>query len=134
MLEQKSHVLHTLRLRIIEDDHDSADSLARLMRLAGHAVAVAYTGHVGLLMAQRHPPDVVLLDIGLPRLDGYQVAKELRGREGTKDALIIAVTGYGNAGDVARSREAGFDLHLIKPVSTEELLAVLREGATRRER
>lgn len=130
MIEQQSkQVSHTLRLLIIEDDHDSADSLARLMRLAGYDVEVAYTGHVGLLMAQRQPPDVVLLDIDLPRLDGYRVAAELRSREQTKDAFIIAVTGHGNPGDVERAREAGFDLHLLKPVRTEELLAVLRDTA-----
>ena len=133
MIEQPQQVLLALRLLIIEDEHDSADSLARLMRLAGHSVEVAYTGHVGLLMAQRQPPDVVLLDIGLPRLDGYRVAAELRNREQTKDALIIAITGHGNPGDVESAREAGFDLHLLKPVRTEELLAVLRGAAARKQ-
>src|SRR3954454_8350293 len=83
-----------LQVLVIEDNKDAADSLARLVRLGGHHVQVAYSGQVGLLMAQQQPPDVVLLDIGLPRVDGYQVVERLRSRPETQDALIIAVTRY----------------------------------------
>lgn len=116
----------SLQVLIVEDNHDAADGLARLVRLGGHQVQVAYSGAVGLLIAQQQNPDVILLDIGLPRVDGYQVIEKLRARPETKDALIVAVTGYGQASDRQRSRDAGFDLHLVKPIQTEKLLALLR--------
>jgi len=119
-----------LQVLVIEDNKDAADSLARLVRLGGHQVQVAYSGQVGLLLAQQQTPDVILLDIGLPRVDGYQVVEQLRSQPETEDALIIAVTGYGQASDRQRSKAAGFDLHLVKPIKTEHLLALLRGDPT----
>jgi CheY-like chemotaxis protein len=115
-----------LKILVVEDEHDTADSLARLLRLGGHQVEVAYSGQIALLLAKRHQPDCVLLDLGLPRVDGYQVVRQLRSQPETRDALIIAVTGYGDESARQRCREAGFDLHLLKPISTEKLLALLR--------
>jgi CheY-like chemotaxis protein len=115
---------------VVDDDQDSADSLGRLMRLGGHQVQVAYSGEVAILLAQQLKPDVILLDLGLPRLDGYRVVEKLRQQPGTKTALIVAVTGYGQASDRQRCKEAGFDLHLLKPIRTEKLLQLLRGDLT----
>jgi CheY-like chemotaxis protein len=115
-----------LKILVVEDERDTADSLAMLLRLGGHQVEVAYTGQIALLLAQRHKPDVVLLDLGLPRVDGYQVVRQLRSKPETQDAFIIAVTGYGSDADRERCKAAGFDLHLLKPIVTEKLLALLR--------
>lgn len=109
------------RVLIVDDNRDSADSLGTLLELGGHRVEVAYDGEAGLEAAERFAPEVVLLDIGLPRLDGYEVARRLRAeRDGL---LIVAVTGYGQESARRKSAEAGFDHHLLKPVD----LAALRE-------
>lgn len=114
------------RVLIVEDEKDAADSLGLLMRLAGYDVEVAYTPHVALLMAEKQQPNVVLLDIGLPRLDGYEVARTLRRRPETKGALIIAVTGFAQESAREASAEAGFDLHLVKPLDLEQLTRTIR--------
>ena len=115
-----------LRVLVVDDNQDSADTLAVLLRLGGHQADIAYNGHVALLMAEKHPPDVILLDLAMPRMTGYSVAQALRQRPETKDALIIAVTGYGQDADRQKCIEAGFDLHLLKPLQTEKLLALFR--------
>jgi CheY-like chemotaxis protein len=93
-----------------------------LLELCGHEVGVAYTGPDGVEAAARLRPDVVVCDIGLPGMDGYEVATALRGREETARAKLIAVTGYGRDEDRRRALEAGFDRHLTKPVDPERLL------------
>jgi two-component system CheB/CheR fusion protein len=118
---------HLLRVLVVEDNKDTAESLERLMRLAGYQVHVAYDGQTALQMAEQQRPHVVLLDIGLPVLHGYDVARRLRERPETKDTLIIAVTGYGLPADRERSLESGIDLHLIKPVGFEELVRLFRK-------
>jgi CheY-like chemotaxis protein len=100
-----------------------------LLELLGHRVRVAYTGPEGVRTAAAAPPDVVLCDIGLPGLDGYGVASELRRQEATAKARLIAVTGYGQNADRRRSRQAGFDEHLTKPVDPEALLTLLARPA-----
>ena len=116
-----------LRLLVIEDNKDSADSLAMLMRLAGFRVVVAYTPHLGMLLAEKEAPDIVLLDIGMPRLDGYEVARSFREREDTQDALIIAVTGYAHESAKSAAEQAGFDLHLAKPVDAQALIQMIKD-------
>ena len=106
-----------------------AESLALVLRLWGHDVSVAYDGAAALEAAKTHPPEVVLLDIGLPILDGYQVARRLRQQRGLERARIVAVTGYGREEDRRKAREAGFDLHLVKPVDPKVLQEVLTENA-----
>ena len=118
------------RILVVDDSHDAADALSRLLRLGGHQVQVAYSGEVALLMAKQHKQDVVLLDLGLPRMDGYRVCERLREMPEAKEALIIAVTGYGDASARERSKEAGFDLHLLKPIETEKLLGFLKGDPT----
>lgn len=116
-----------LRVLVVEDNKDTADSLGRLMRLTGYQVLIARDGQAALQMAEQQTPHVVLLDIGLPALHGYDVARGLRERPETKDALIIAITGFGLPSYRERSLECGIDLHLIKPVGFEELVRLIHE-------
>jgi two-component system CheB/CheR fusion protein len=114
------------KVLIVDDNADAADSLATLFRLAGYQVQVAYDGLSGVTMATAFEPGVVLLDIGLPGLDGYAVARRLRDQDATRNSLLIAVSGYGQARDEARSAQAGFDRHLVKPVEFTRLQAALQ--------
>jgi CheY-like chemotaxis protein len=109
------------RVLIVDDNRDAAATLARLLRLMGHQVETAHHGHLALEVATRVGPDVILLDIGLPGLDGFSVCRRLRQHAMTAGARIIAVTGYTQEEDRRRSREAGFDAHLVKPVDLEAL-------------
>jgi CheY-like chemotaxis protein len=111
-----------LRVLVVEDNRDSAESLRQLLYLSGYEVAVAYTGHEGLRAAKRMRPHVVLCDIGLPDSNGFVVASALREDPDTCSARLIAVTAYGQDEDRRRAREAGFDLHLVKPVDPNVLL------------
>jgi CheY-like chemotaxis protein len=115
-----------IRVLVVEDNQDSAESLRRLLYHYGYEVAVAYTGQEGLRAAKRMRPDVVLCDIGLPDSNGFVVAAALRDDPQTCDARLIAVTAYGQEEDRRRAREAGFDLHLVKPVDPEVLLRRLQ--------
>ena len=118
-----------LRILVVEDDHDSAQSLRKLLELCGYKVTLAYSGREGLEAAQRTHPDIVLCDIGLPDTDGYELAAALRSNPATAKARLIAVTAYGGEQDKRRSREAGFQLHLVKPVKPENLLHELDQPA-----
>jgi signal transduction histidine kinase/DNA-binding response OmpR family regulator len=109
------------RVLVVDDNVDGAESLAMLLRLGGSEVVLAHDGPAGLEAAREFRPDVVVLDIGLPGMDGYEVARRLRADPATKDALLVAVTGYGRDEDRALSREAGFDHHLVKPVDLSHL-------------
>jgi DNA-binding response OmpR family regulator len=109
------------RVLVVEDDPMVAESLAGLLRLDGYEVQVAGDGGAALEVFQADHPDVVLLDLGLPVLDGYAVAKQLREQKTGKRPVLIAVTGLGQREDRVRSYEAGIDLHLTKPVLIEEL-------------
>jgi two-component system CheB/CheR fusion protein len=113
------------RVLVVDDNADSADSLALLLRLRGHEVAVAYDGPGALQTAGSFHPEAILLDIGLPGLDGYQVASRLRRRRRTSKALLLALTGYGQEEDQVRSRRAGFDHHLTKPVDPQVIYDLL---------
>jgi two-component system CheB/CheR fusion protein len=109
------------RLLVVEDQPDAAEGLAELMRMRGWAAEVALDGAAALEIASARPPEVVLLDLGLPGLDGYEVAKRLRRLAGLDAALVIALSGYGRDEDRRRSTEAGIDHHLVKPVDLTEL-------------
>jgi two-component system CheB/CheR fusion protein len=112
---------HTSRILVADDNHDSAESLGMLLELAGHQVRLAYDGQEALDAAGLFLPDVMLLDIGLPKLDGFEVASRLRQDPRYDGMLLVAVTGYGTDGDRERARAAGFDHHLVKPVDPKEL-------------
>jgi CheY-like chemotaxis protein len=109
------------RVLLIEDNPDVAETLRELLELLGHPVEVALTGPEGVETARRLCPDVVLCDLGLPGMDGYAVAAALREDPATAGARLIALTGYGQEENIRRSTEAGFDAHLTKPVSLDDL-------------
>ena len=115
-----------LRVLIVEDYEDSAVSMKTLLRLLGHDVEVAFNGIEAQAKASKQDPDVVLLDIGLPGLNGWEVARLLREQATEKKPFFIAITGYGSAEDRRNSEKAGVDLHLVKPVDPQELAAILR--------
>ena len=110
---------------VVDDCPYLADALALLLKRWGYRAAVAYDGPSALALASAEPPAVVLLDIGLPGMDGYEVAARLRKRPGMGEALLVALTGYGQEEDVRLCAEAGIDLHLLKPCDPEELRRVL---------
>ena len=111
-----------VRILIVDDNVDAADSLAQFLKLAGYQTRVAYDGRMAVEMAEILEPAVVLLDLGLPHLNGHDVARRLRALPWGRSAVLIALTGWGQEGDVQRSRQAGFDEHLTKPVDPEVLL------------
>jgi CheY-like chemotaxis protein len=117
-----------LRVLVVDDNRDAADSLALLLKLWGYQPAVAYDGPSALALASADPPAAALLDIGLPGMDGCEVARRLRQAPETARALLIAVTGSGREEDVRRCYEAGIDLHVIKPADPEMLHRALDEG------
>ena len=115
------------RILVVDDNKDAADSLGFLLRTHGADVHIAYDGLEAVGAAIAFGPDVVLLDIGLPKLYGYEVAQRIREARG-KEVLLIAITGWGQEEDRRRSREAGFDHHLTKPVQFEQLLRLIAKG------
>ena len=121
------------RLLIVDDNVDAADSLAQMLRLAGFETRVAYDGRTALEIAELMKPHVALLDLGLPLLSGHEVARQLRASPWGSDMRLIAVTGWGQENDRVKSRDAGFDEHLTKPVDPEVLMSVIladRGGTT----
>jgi two-component system CheB/CheR fusion protein len=113
------------RVLVVDDNVDAAESLALLVRLWGHEARVAHNGPEALRTAEEYHPEVVVLDIGLPGLNGYEVARRLRQQPGLEKTVLAAVTGYGQEEDRRRSTAAGFDHHLTKPVDPEALQAVV---------
>jgi signal transduction histidine kinase len=113
------------RVLIVDDSVDSAEGLARLLARSGHEIAVAHDGEQALERAREHSPDAILLDIGMPGMDGFEVVRHLKAEPSCADSVIIAVTGYGQPEDRRRAREAGFDHLLVKPVDVEELKALV---------
>jgi PAS domain S-box-containing protein len=118
------------RILIVDDNSLSSKSTAMLLRLMGHEIATAFNGFEGIEVARTFRPDVILLDIGLPKLDGYEVAQRIREQPWGKSTLLIAVTGYGQEEDRRRSLEAGFNYHMIKPVNLVELEKTLTDLRT----
>jgi CheY-like chemotaxis protein len=116
-----------LHILVVEDNADSAFSTALLLRLYGHEVQVVHDGMTALRAIQDDVPDVVLLDIGLPGLDGWQVAEKMQRPPNQKRPMLIAITGYGQEDDRRRSTEVGIDLHLVKPVDPTHLQEILRK-------
>ncbi len=119
----------SLRILIVDDNEDGADMLQTLLEARGNEAHVAYDGEEGVSMAKQVEPDVILLDIGLPKLDGHEVCRRIRAESWGKDILIIAVTGWGQERDRELSRDAGFDHHMVKPVDLEELQRVIAHDA-----
>ena len=116
-----------VRVLVVDDNADAAQMLATLLEAHGHLVSVEYDGTSGLARALRERPEVMLLDIGLPDMDGHELARRLRSSPDTANAMLIALTGYGQSEDRERARQAGFDRHLVKPADLSELLRILAE-------
>jgi len=114
----------SVRVLVVEDSVDSAETMALLLERWGYDVQIAHDGGSALRVARQFRPQVILLDIGLPDMDGYAVAHRLRG-EDLGGAMLVALTGYGEAQDRARAQQAGFDHHLTKPVEPEALQKLL---------
>jgi two-component system CheB/CheR fusion protein len=114
------------RILIVEDNADGAQTLSRLLEMAGHDVRIASTGPEGLKIALESHPEFILCDIGLPELDGYHLADELRKEPSTAKTHLIAITGYGSDKDKQLSRVHGFEHHLTKPADAESLLELIR--------
>lgn len=114
------------RILIVDDNADAADTLAMALRLSDHSVKVVYEGRAALAEAEVMQPELILLDIGLPGMDGYQVARQLRENPRTRAITLVAVTGYGQPSDRQRAQEAGFDHHFVKPVDLDVLDSFLQ--------
>ncbi|HTW38361.1 MAG TPA: response regulator [Steroidobacteraceae bacterium] len=114
------------RILIVDDNRDALESLAALMEMAGHLVSTAADGELALALARDFQPDLVLLDLGLPKLDGYEVARRIRREPWGKSLVLVALTGWGQETDRRRTRETGFDSHLVKPLDFEMLTQFLR--------
>jgi CheY-like chemotaxis protein len=119
-------MIRTLRVLVVEDHEDTATCCALLLRLYGYEVDIAPDGPTALRAVQVNQPDVVLLDLGLPGMDGWQVAKKIRELTAPKRPFVVAITGYGLPADRLRSELAGIDLNLLKPVDMVDLDKLLR--------
>jgi CheY-like chemotaxis protein len=113
------------RILVVDDNRDAAQLIGTLLASAGHEVRVAHTPSLALAAAVTFQPEVAILDIGLPVMNGYELARELRQRLGDHAPLLIALTGYGQDADRRKSEQAGFSAHLVKPVDSDALLALL---------
>jgi CheY-like chemotaxis protein len=113
------------RLLVVDDNRDAAESMSMLLQMWGHEVLFAYDGPTALETAEQWQPEAVFLDIGLPGMDGYEVAARLRELPHAKDAVLIAITGYGQDDDRLRSQRAGIDHHLVKPVAPDALRSLI---------
>ena len=113
------------RILVADDNADAADLLAEVLRLSGHDVHTAFDGRAAIALAESVRPEVMILDIGMPLANGYEVAAWVRAQDWGRDVLLVAVTGWGRGQDGDRATEAGFDRHLVKPVDMEQLMALL---------
>lgn len=113
------------RILVVDDNRDSASTLAILLRLMGNVTQTANDGLEAVELASEFRPDVVLLDIGLPKLDGYEACRRIRQQPGGADIVVVAVTGWDQDEDRVRTSEAGFDHHLVKPVDQATLAEIL---------
>lgn len=125
-----SPALAPVRVLIVDDNRDAADSLAELLRLDGHEVKVAYRPLAALTTADQLRPQLALLDIGLPEMDGHELARRFRERFDDRECMLVALTGYGQESDRKRSADAGFTAHLVKPVDLQKLRGILERVGT----
>jgi len=114
-----------MRVLVVEDHAETAWTVSWLLNQAGHDVEVAADGETAVSAARSNPPDVVLLDLGLPGIDGYEVARQVQEQPGDKRPLFVAVSGHGEKEALQRSQDAGIDLHLVKPVAPDYLQRLL---------
>jgi CheY-like chemotaxis protein len=119
------------RVLVVEDNVDAAETLRDLLLLEGHQVELAHDGRAALAKARTFQPDAVVCDIGLPEMNGYEVARALRSEAGPSRPTLVALSGYAQPEDIARGRKAGFDAHLAKPPSLEALILLLAQAPAR---
>jgi CheY-like chemotaxis protein len=127
-----SRQLRRRKILLVEDNPDTASAMARLLSLWGQDVRTAPDGSSALAQIAADPPEIVLMDIGLPGMDGYELARQIRARPDGGNIILAALTGYGQPEDQLRARECGFDLHLIKPVQIDSIRRVLEAGDRQR--
>lgn len=113
------------RILVVDDNHDAANSLSQLLSKLGHNVSTTYDGEQAVIQAKSFQPDILLMDIGMPRLNGHEAAREIRSQPWGKQVTLVAITGWGQLEDQLRTREAGFDYHLVKPVEMDVLHTIL---------
>ncbi|MBC7803706.1 MAG: PAS domain S-box protein, partial [Candidatus Parcubacteria bacterium] len=129
--KEDGRAVQSRRILVVDDNVDAAAMLSELLRLLGHEVLTVHGGMEALQAAEGFRPEVIMLDIGMPGMTGYEVARRLRERKRSPEPLIVAVTGWGKAEDEMRGREAGFDLHLVKPVESASLAKVFERVSAR---
>ncbi|MGE4239937.1 ATP-binding response regulator [Ramlibacter sp.] len=117
------------RILVADDNVDAADTLAALLDLLGHTAHVVHDGEAAALAVPEFDPEIVILDIGMPKLNGYEACRRIRAQDGGAGRVLVALTGWGQEQDLARSREAGFDRHLVKPIAVDALQSLLEEVA-----
>ena len=125
MTTNSSHTQHTnmpQRILVVDDNTDAADSLVMLMKFSGHTAAAAHSAEAGLALAQSFHPDLVLLDIGLPVIDGYEVARRIRSLPALHGMRLFAVTAYSSMDHKRKAADVGFDAYLVKPIDYDALL------------
>jgi CheY-like chemotaxis protein len=125
MSSESSPSAHVTRVMLVDDNVDALESMEILLQAFGYEVAIAPHPDIALQLMESFDPAVAVIDIGLPGMDGYQLAAEIRRRRAGAPLRLIAFTGYGGAEDIARAAAAGFDAHLVKPVEIDRLLEVL---------
>jgi CheY-like chemotaxis protein len=125
-LAEIDHTSAVTRVVVIEDHADTADLMDEILRQAGHEVAVAHNGADGIAAARRLVAEVVLCDVGLPDMDGYEVARALRADAATRAAHMVALTGYDGEDEQRMARDAGFDRHVVKPIDPFQLESLLK--------
>ena len=118
------------RILVVDDNKDGADSLAMMLRMLGNDVSAAYDGMTALQRIAADPVEVVLLDIGMPKMNGYEVAKRIRADHADRKIFLVALTGWGQDDDKRQAMEAGFDVHMTKPVELAALRTLLAESAS----
>lgn len=126
------HSAASRRLLVVDDNADVAESLRDVLKTAGHTVEVATDAVTALDLASEFAPEMAILDIELPVMDGYELGLRLRALPRSSECLLIALTGYGQAHDQRRSRESGFQHHLVKPVDIDRLLRIVGDGTEKR--
>lgn len=122
-----------LKILVVDDKTDNAEMLSLLFRLDGHDARAVYSGPETIGVVESFPPDIVFLDLGLPVMDGYQTVQRLKEMPALKHTMLVALTGHGFHEDIERTRQAGFDHHVVKPAELAELRDLLRQAIERKE-